>query len=208
MEIIVSRAPGFLATIYWDNGGNDYVSFTPFDRFQLSGLFHIPEWEDVARLICRKIGTDTKVAIPILIALCAVQKEGNEFLEDLSENYDQLFYEVCSLQEITLEDLRRIRAQWQGRQQTQTIKKKLVKLRRSEFQGVRKETVLLMLDAGHAYVCAKPGCEVCSDLTIDHKKPLSRGGSDAVENLQFMCRPHNSQKGARDDPAMVQAPPP
>lgn len=32
------------------------------------------------------------------------------------------------------------------------------------------------------------------DLTIDHIIPLSRGDTDHLDNLQFMCRNHNSQK--------------
>ncbi|MES1198459.1 MAG: HNH endonuclease [Pseudomonadota bacterium] len=41
-------------------------------------------------------------------------------------------------------------------------------------------------------------CVVCgspSDLGLDHKTPRSRGGSNAEENLQTMCRPCNSKKG-------------
>lgn len=43
-------------------------------------------------------------------------------------------------------------------------------------------------------------CVVCSspdDLTIDHIVPVSVGGSNEKTNLQVMCRPCNSRKGAK-----------
>ena len=44
-------------------------------------------------------------------------------------------------------------------------------------------------------------CADCGDrtnLTLDHIIPWSKGGPDTVENLQTMCRPCNSRKGARE----------
>jgi hypothetical protein len=43
-------------------------------------------------------------------------------------------------------------------------------------------------------------CKVCGstrDLTVDHVIPLSRGGENSLENMQILCRKHNSSKGAR-----------
>lgn len=43
-------------------------------------------------------------------------------------------------------------------------------------------------------------CVICGtwlDLTLDHIVPESKGGQATVDNLQTMCRSHNSQKGAR-----------
>lgn len=33
------------------------------------------------------------------------------------------------------------------------------------------------------------------DLAVDHAKPLSRGGSPGLENLDYTCRPCNNRKG-------------
>jgi hypothetical protein len=47
--------------------------------------------------------------------------------------------------------------------------------------------------------CQYPGCGATEDLTIDHKiVPWSEGGSSTdPENLQVLCREHNSRKGTR-----------
>jgi 5-methylcytosine-specific restriction endonuclease McrA len=36
-----------------------------------------------------------------------------------------------------------------------------------------------------------------SALTLDHIVPLSKGGVDALTNLQLMCEPCNQAKGAK-----------
>ena len=48
-------------------------------------------------------------------------------------------------------------------------------------------------------------CHHCSErkpekLTVDHIKPVSKGGSDEPYNLQILCRVCNSKKGAKWKP--------
>ncbi|MFJ8346043.1 HNH endonuclease [Streptomyces sp. NPDC094153] len=46
----------------------------------------------------------------------------------------------------------------------------------------------------------QPFCSVCGtdqDLTGDHVLPLSRGGSNAVDNIRVLCRSCNSRRGNR-----------
>ena len=69
--------------------------------------------------------------------------------------------------------------------------------RRREFNAIRSELVLQLIEQGTSYVCDAPGCDADQHLTIDHVVPLSRGGTDDIENLRFLCRKHNSQKGSR-----------
>lgn len=73
------------------------------------------------------------------------------------------------------------------------------KVRRSAFNSQRSHLVLAMLNANVPYVCVVPGCNTTDSLTVDHIRPLSLGGTDELENLRFLCRPHNSAKGDRDE---------
>lgn len=44
------------------------------------------------------------------------------------------------------------------------------------------------------FACVR--CGSTSSLSLDHIKPWSLGGADTIDNLQTMCRPCNSAKGA------------
>jgi 5-methylcytosine-specific restriction endonuclease McrA len=44
-------------------------------------------------------------------------------------------------------------------------------------------------------------CRICGSieyLEIDHIKPLARGGSNDLNNLQILCRKHNREKWANE----------
>jgi hypothetical protein len=44
--------------------------------------------------------------------------------------------------------------------------------------------------------CLYPGCDSL-EITMDHVKPLSRGGTHTADNLQSLCQIHNSKKSAK-----------
>jgi len=47
----------------------------------------------------------------------------------------------------------------------------------------------------HLNKCAR--CGISAKLTVDHIKPLSRGGSNYIENIQPLCMPCNSRKSVK-----------
>lgn len=49
--------------------------------------------------------------------------------------------------------------------------------------------------ANDNYTCCS--CGSLEQLTVDHIVPVSKGGGDEMGNLQTLCRPCNSRKGAR-----------
>lgn len=103
--------------------------------------------------------------------------------------------------DITFEEFRaRLAANDAAQKQAEAnklAKRAAMATRRAEFAASRDFLVLALLDSGIPYRCAHPGCVVADHLTLDHKLPLSRGGTDDLTNLQFMCVPHNSAKGDR-----------
>jgi ribosomal protein S27E len=70
--------------------------------------------------------------------------------------------------------------------------------------GRKKRTTIknykkIFKDLLHKY---KFQCNFCGEkeekkLTIDHIKPVSKGGTDDLNNLQILCRSCNSKKGAK-----------
>lgn len=65
---------------------------------------------------------------------------------------------------------------------------------------VPKEKKLALL---YKYGCQCAYCgkefdiEQCSRLVVEHKVPVSRGGSNDLSNLTLSCRPCNSKKGTK-----------
>lgn len=71
------------------------------------------------------------------------------------------------------------------------VKSGCSKQRRREFQRDRSQIALALIERD-GYKCQL--CDSVEDITIDHIVALSKGGTDDLNNLRFLCRKHNSSK--------------
>lgn len=122
-----------------------------------------------------------------------------EFIESYEEPHERdrdldTFYRYYTQSAKTYEIRERKQSTKRSGRKTIVAKQKAIKERRREFNSIRNRRLLEMLANGIEYVCSHPGCYEEENLHIDHIMPLSKGGGDEIENLQFMCRSHNSQK--------------
>ncbi len=85
------------------------------------------------------------------------------------------------------QELKRKRAQREA-------KRRHVAHRRTVFSAERDRLMLALIERD-GYHCQE--CGSIENITIDHIVPLSRGGSDELNNLRLLCRSCNSRKGDR-----------
>jgi hypothetical protein len=101
---------------------------------------------------------------------------------------------LAEMKDVTYEDYLELLNRAMVGEAANAAKKVHTRLRRRDFNSKRSQLILAMLEAGVPYVCSTPGCKSVDDLTVDHVTPLSRGGTDDLSNLRFMCRQHNGIK--------------
>lgn len=107
---------------------------------------------------------------------------------------------LSKYRELQYEDYLRLLDEIKAAEAGAQAKKRHTRIRRAEFNSKRSHLVLAMLDASIPHVCAVPECEVLDGLTVDHIKPISRGGTDELSNLRFLCRQHNGRKRDLSEP--------
>lgn len=59
--------------------------------------------------------------------------------------------------------------------------------------GDISKAVRLFIYSRDNYACRQ--CSITSDLTLDHIRPIVAGGTNAIDNLQTLCRRCNGAKG-------------
>ncbi len=145
----------------------------------------------------------------VLVESSALELTGEEIKNAISLAHkhinDKPFIDACcggigalaDLGEITFDDYLVRLKDIDIQKGTSKAKRKYTKIRRTQYSSLQPQLVLALIENGVQYVCSHPQCKQTTDLTIDHIIPLSKGGSDEIKNLQFMCRPHNSSKGDR-----------
>ncbi len=96
--------------------------------------------------------------------------------------------------ELDYEDYLRLTERIRISEETKRAKREHTRIRRAQYFAKRSQLILAMIESGIPYVCNRVDCTKTQDLTIDHMIPLSKGGTDELTNLQFLCRRHNSRK--------------
>ena len=106
---------------------------------------------------------------------------------------------LATYNELDFDEFLRICEEARIAEATQIAKREFTSIRRADYSARRSQLALAMIESGIPYVCSKPDCGETQNLTIDHIIPLSRGGTDELANLRFLCRRHNSEKGDKLD---------
>jgi 5-methylcytosine-specific restriction endonuclease McrA len=75
--------------------------------------------------------------------------------------------------------------------------------RRARIAGIEGDHTRSETDAllrAQRFICAEPTCgaDIHKRRHLDHIHPIARGGSNGIENLQWLCPSCNRRKGARD----------
>lgn len=68
-----------------------------------------------------------------------------------------------------------------------------------EFEGLVIEKL-----KGQNYKCVYCGVDIKENFSIDHIIPLSKGGTNHIENIDLVCKPCNTKKGTRSKAKMLE----
>jgi 5-methylcytosine-specific restriction endonuclease McrA len=145
--------------------------------------------------------------VGVLVHRVALDESSDRLLEAIRTAYkhikDEILVEACcggrgplsQYLELPFDEYLDLAEQSRVELAARKAKRVLTKVRRSSYVAKRAQLMLAMIEAKIPYVCAHRECTMVENLTIDHITPLSRGGTDELSNLQFLCRAHNSAKG-------------
>jgi 5-methylcytosine-specific restriction endonuclease McrA len=167
-----------------------------YGGFDFYSVVQLSDWEPIVLAIAERLGLDVELCIARIAEGRSAQAEFSSFLDELADDRNALYYDL-ERNVYLIDEIRRIASDYRNVKVAREAKKIHTKRRRAQFNQIRDDLVLKLLAAGRAYVCAKDSCSVNSNLTVDHIIALSKGGTDDLVNLQFLCGPHNSEKGDR-----------
>lgn len=113
------------------------------------------------------------------------------------DEYEQSLYKILNGKYADDETKEKIKAEFgwieaRRQQSAEKIAKRTHSRRRRSQFAKNYDQFMLALIHRDGYKCAV--CGVIEDLSIDHIVPLSKGGSDDIDNLRILCRTHNSSK--------------
>ena len=77
-------------------------------------------------------------------------------------------------------------------------RKERIKIAREKGRHTESEWILLQFDYNFSCaICGVKGKDTFEGLVKDHIVPVSRGGSDGIENIQPLCNNCNAKKGTK-----------
>lgn len=180
-------------------------------------VWHRLDWEGRKGILfieAMHIATFSEIdPLTISRAMCGIAEYvdwcSNEILYELfgSNRIDEIRDEVEGLRRI--DEARRLMRELAGREkQPEPAPRSIVKKKTSpkKRRTLRPSTRFYILTRDE-YRCCTCGCKASNEtiLHVDHRVPVSAGGSDDIENLWTLCAECNMGKGARLLEAMVPA---
>lgn len=164
------------------------------------GYLDCPRWKEIVAILAECAGDCAdEVISEIEVAICLMK---SELFANLVNGRCKEWKEFNGRWTVSLEEYRKVEEKYLDQAERRVAKRHHTKIRRREFNACRSDLFLKMIDAGIGFKCAAIGCTNARDLTVDHIVPLSRGGTDQLSNLQFLCRSHNSKKGDTVRPSL------
>jgi len=150
---------------------------------QLSG-------EEIGNIVKSLIEQALNLNIEELIDhMAPLQHASNDYLEDLASR----FKSYTGSDPIILEGIGHVRSEITRREE-QKDSRPVVKAMRRDLQR-QYPNLFILIGKRDGFLCAE--CKGLDNLTIDHRIPLIKGGSNEMTNLQLLCRTCNSRKGAK-----------
>lgn len=120
--------------------------------------------------------------------------------EYYQKNKERITARIAKYEEANKEKLTASRKAWRTPEK-QRIANHKRKARRLAALGSHTESELMELLQKQNNCCANPYCNTLLlggfRKTIDHIVPISRGGSNDIKNLQWLCRHCNTSKGIK-----------